>query len=89
MKRSRDDIISTILTICQGRGANKTLVVYTANLNFRTVSPYLDLLIENELLEVRKNGRERYFTTEKGERALEALKQIEDMVAVDRGLPNS
>ena len=40
MKRSRDLIISQILFIC-AKGANKTRIVYQANLNFRTVDPYL------------------------------------------------
>ena len=43
MKRSRDIIISKILDTCT-KGANKTKIVYQANLNFRTVNPYSELL---------------------------------------------
>jgi predicted transcriptional regulator len=49
MKRSRDLIISQILYICT-HGANKTRIVYQANLNFRTVDPYLKLLMLNKNL---------------------------------------
>lgn len=44
MKRSRQEIISQILEICT-KGASKTKIVYQANLNFKTVNPYLELLI--------------------------------------------
>ena len=53
MKRSRDMIISQILDICIN-GASKTRIVYQANLNFRTIGPYLELLTKNELINVKK-----------------------------------
>ena len=46
MKRSRHIIISKILDICKN-GSNKTRIVYQANLNFKTVDPYINLLIKN------------------------------------------
>jgi len=46
MKRSRHEIISQILDVCRN-GASKTRIVYQVNLNFRTVNPYIDLLIKN------------------------------------------
>ncbi|MDD1736625.1 MAG: winged helix-turn-helix domain-containing protein, partial [Methanothrix sp.] len=46
MKRSRHEILSKILKICLN-GASKTRIVYQANLNFRTVNPYLQTLIKN------------------------------------------
>ncbi|MGD0954864.1 MAG: winged helix-turn-helix domain-containing protein [Methanotrichaceae archaeon] len=42
MKRTREEIVSRILDVCQN-GANKTKIVYQTNLNFRTINPYLDL----------------------------------------------
>ncbi|MGD0954087.1 MAG: winged helix-turn-helix domain-containing protein [Methanotrichaceae archaeon] len=51
MKRSREEIVSKILDVCLN-GANKTKIVYQANLNFRTVNPYLDLLIGKNLIKV-------------------------------------
>ena len=37
MKRTREEIVSKILDICQN-GASKTKIVYQSNLNFRTVN---------------------------------------------------
>ena len=65
MKRSKYVIVSQILNICKG-GANKTKIVYQANLNFRTVLPYIDLLIKNGLLEVKQEKNVSYETTDKG-----------------------
>jgi predicted transcriptional regulator len=63
MKRSKHVIISTILDICQN-GANKTRIVYQANLNFRTVDPYINLLIKNNLIEVKQRKTVLYETTD-------------------------
>ena len=79
MKRSRHVIVSQILDICRG-GANKTKIVYQANLNFRTVNPYLELLIENELLEVRRENTLIYETTERGASLLDNFKQINNQL---------
>ena len=65
MKRSMHVIISEILDICK-TGANKTRIVYQANLNFNTVNPYIDLLINNNLLEVKPGKNVLYETTDKG-----------------------
>ena len=73
--RSRDTIISKILDICSN-GANKTRIVYQANLNFKTVTPYMDLLIKTELIAVEKGRTVEYRTTEKGEALRENFKQI-------------
>jgi len=64
-KRSSDMIISQILDVCAG-GASKTEVVYQSNLNFTTVNPYLDLLINRGLLEASTGRRPIYRTTEQG-----------------------
>ncbi|TFH50504.1 MAG: DNA-binding protein, partial [Methanothrix sp.] len=48
--------------ICKN-GACKTKIVYQANLNFRTVNPYIDLLIKNNLLEVKQGETILYETT--------------------------
>lgn len=80
MKRSRHVIVSQILDICRG-GANKTKIVYQANLNFRTVNPYLELLIENELLAVRRENTVIYETTERGESLLDNFKQINNQLS--------
>ena len=75
MKRSKYVIVSQILNICKG-GANKTKIVYQANLNFRTVLPYIDLLIKNGLLEVKQEKNVSYETTDKGISLLENFELI-------------
>jgi predicted transcriptional regulator len=75
MKRSRHIIISQILKICIG-GANKTKIVYQANLNFKTVKPYTDLLINNGLLNIRQGPTIIYETTEKGIELIEKFNKI-------------
>jgi predicted transcriptional regulator len=77
MKRSRNEIISQILEICEN-GASKTKIVYQANLNFNSVNPYLDLLIKNDLIRVTEGRAILYDTTPKGIRLLETIKQIND-----------
>jgi predicted transcriptional regulator len=75
MRRSRHTIISQILDICI-KGANKSRIVYQANLNFGTVNPYIDLLMRNDLIKVKQGPRPLYETTEKGIDLLENFKQI-------------
>ena len=76
MKRCRNDIISHILSICLN-GANKTRIVYQANLNFRTVNPYIDILIKNNLIEeASQGGLVLYVTTQKGTSLLETMNQV-------------
>jgi predicted transcriptional regulator len=77
MKRSRDVIISQILDIC-AKGASKTRIVYQANLNFRTINPYLDLLTKNGLINVKKEQTLIYETTPRGLDLLDNFKQIQN-----------
>lgn len=81
MKRNREEIISQILEICKD-GAIKTRVVYQANLNFKTVEPYLDLLVKNNLLEVRHGSKKLYETTKKGENLIEAMDKVNRLAGV-------
>jgi predicted transcriptional regulator len=79
MKRSRDVIISQILDIC-AKGASKTRIVYQANLNFRTINPYLDLLTKNGLINVKKEQTIIYETTPRGLDLLDNFKQIQNQL---------
>jgi len=81
VKRNREEIISQILNVCKD-GAIKTRVVYQANLNFKTVEPYLDLLIKNNLLELQNGEKTMYETTEKGESLLEAINQVNELSGI-------
>ncbi len=64
-KRSSDMIIAQILEACID-GASKTKIVYQANLNFRTVNPYIDLLIKCDLIKIVEDNHKLYKTTEEG-----------------------
>jgi predicted transcriptional regulator len=76
-RRGKDQIISKVLSTCQGDGANKTKVVYASNLNFKNAREYLSLLTRKGLLEVIPGEHILYKTTSTGERALERLREIE------------
>lgn len=84
MKRSRPKIKAEILQICQGdEGANVTKIVYGANLNFRTVRPYLDELVNEGFLSqsspfTRPLRRGNFwFTTQRGITAAGLLRASE------------
>ena len=81
MKRSRDAIIFQILDVCT-EGASKTRIVYKSNLNFRTVIPYIDLLMKKELLAITttKKSSAIFTTTPKGADLLKDFKCIQSAV---------
>jgi predicted transcriptional regulator len=72
MKRNKQQIFSEILEICRN-GANKTRIVYQANLNFRTVNPYLKILIERHLINIDQG---EYQTTQDGMNLLESINRV-------------
>ena len=76
-RRSKDQILVNILSTCQGAGANKTRIVYQVNMNFHTINPHLDLLIEKTLIDVVQGSPVLYRTTRHGEKALECLREVE------------
>lgn len=59
-------------------GASKTKIVYQANLNFRTVNPYLELLKKNALIDIKQGSTIIYETTEKGKALLDNIKQVQN-----------
>jgi predicted transcriptional regulator len=75
MRRDKLQIILDILDICV-KGANKTKIVYQANLNFKMVNIYLDILTNDGLLDLDKDQSKLYVTTNKGKDLLKDLKQI-------------
>jgi predicted transcriptional regulator len=79
MRRDRLKILIGILEICDENGANKTKIVYGANINFKVAGMYLDMLINEGLVEVINPGtREKYLATEKGREMLGSIKQVYD-----------
>lgn len=55
MKRNSEQIIFEILGSCSG-GANKTKIVYQVNMNFKSIVPYLDLLLERDLIYIAQES---------------------------------
>jgi predicted transcriptional regulator len=79
MKRSRDTILSQILDICTKGGACKTKIVYQSNLNFRTVTPYLELLTNNGMINAITDSKQvLYETTIRGLALLDNYRHIQD-----------
>ena len=62
------------------RGANKTQIVYSCNLNFHTVMPYMELLIRNGLAERIDAEIVRYRTAPKGAEALRHMQELERLM---------
>jgi predicted transcriptional regulator len=52
-----------------------------ANLNFKTVNPYIDLLLKNNLLEVKQGRNVLYETTDRGLSLLDALRHINSQLS--------
>lgn len=75
IKRDKDAIMSEILDVCRD-GANKTRIVYQANLNFRTVNPYIELLVKNDLIKIKEDKNQIYETTERGISLLNDIKRV-------------
>jgi len=80
MHRSRTDIIIEILEVAKV-DANKTSIVYGANLNFKIAEKYLNLLQKHGLMDNRSG---KYITTEKGRNFLENAKAV--TLYLDRGV---
>lgn len=76
MRRSRPMIILQILSVCDS-GANKTRIVYHANLNFKIVNHYIDLLTTKGLITAKQGIPRCYETTEKGKDLLKSLRMID------------
>jgi predicted transcriptional regulator len=71
-KRGRLDINIDILEVAK-KGASKTAIVSSANLNFMLAEKYFALLLENGFME---NRQDKYVITEKGKTILEKAEEI-------------
>lgn len=67
------EIIRSILLICKKKDANKTKIVYQANLNFKTAGAYIDWLMNHELI---KKEDSTYQITSKGNELLSNLQDV-------------
>lgn len=81
-RRDKIQIMISILNTCM-RGANKTRIVYQANLNFHTVNPYLEHLEGIGLIQVTedtKNAKTLYKTTPKGSKLVNRYSDIDELL---------
>ena len=73
VRRSRLEIIYTILSLCRNAGAKKTRIMYRSNLSFNQLEKYLETLTSLGLLATDKGV---YRLTEKGN---EFLREFQDL----------
>ncbi len=82
-RRSRTEVIMDILVEAMN-GANKTRIMYRANLNFLRFNYYLSEMLDNGLL-TRENdgdGRVVYKATKDGKALLETLRKAQEFMSV-------
>jgi len=65
-------------------GANKTRIMYRANLNFLRFNHYLSEMLEKDLLkeENGNNGRVVYKATESGKILLQTLRKAQEFMSI-------
>mgnify|MGYP006267480017 FL=1 len=81
-RRSRTEVIMDIL-VEASQGANKTRIMYRANLNFLRFERYFSELLDKGLIAEVNNptsGKVIYETTEEGKVLLEVLKKAKRFI---------
>ena len=73
---SKDEIIYRILKSCKGRGIKITNISGSSKVGFEILPKYINLLVENDLIEVVKIEAVLYKTTKKGIEALWHFEQF-------------
>ena len=83
-KKPRDlvDIYADILRAAS-RGISKTRLVSKANLNFPRLEKYLNILVEEGLLEVKDGPSPTYSTSEKGLKFLERYEELKSLASLE------
>ncbi len=72
-RRTKFDIVIAILDVVSG-GANKTKIVYRANLNFNLATKYLNFLLEKGLV---RTDSHYYEITGEGKTFLKKAKELQ------------
>jgi predicted transcriptional regulator len=82
MRRSRLEICRDVLETLR-REEKPTRIMCLTYLSYRALIQTLALLAENGLAEIRihPNGRRTYHLTERGERLLESLRDIQEFLS--------
>lgn len=80
-RRSELEIISQMLSIADN-GIKKTRLMYKTNMCYVHLTEYMSFLSEKGFLGVKKTNPEGniYYTTEKGKKFLESIKNVFDQV---------
>lgn len=79
-RRGRLEIIHNILSLCL-KPAQKTYIMYQANLSYKQLQKYLEYLVKAKLLEVTKTHQEDlYITADKGKNFIEEYKKLLDII---------
>ena len=84
VRRSRTEVIIDILSEAL-KGANKTRIMYRANLNFLRFNKYFGELVSQGLVELVTNPDDTglvYRTTDKGRALLETLKKAKRFISL-------
>ncbi len=86
-RRSSLDVAADILRI----NGSKTAIMYGGNLSYTQTQKYLKALMEQGFLERIDKGerRQEYRSTEKGQRFLELVDTISDLMGISKSSPTS
>jgi predicted transcriptional regulator len=76
--RGRTEMLAAMLETAKGQ-ATKTKIMYSAFLSYSQLKDYLDILIENNLIEYIE-GTQTFRTTEKGLNFLKMNNQIGELL---------
>lgn len=79
-KRSRTDIIKSLLGICK-KNPTITTLLYESHLSYSQLRWYLDVMSDNTL--IRTTDDKRFEITAKGEKYLNVVAQLEKLVHFD------
>ncbi len=86
--RDKISIIRDILEVAKGDGGvSRTRIMYNANLSHDQMKHHVKILTENSFLYYNLQTQ-RFKTTEKGLRVIEAYKRIEDMIKTQQIVPS-
>lgn len=78
--RTRSEIVVDILASARFEGITKTKIMYLCFLSFVQLKEYMSMLVENGMLE--HTGTNKYRTTAKGVKMLEAYQKINNFVGM-------
>jgi predicted transcriptional regulator len=85
--RGRTELLATMLEAAKGK-ASKTKIMYSAFLSYQQLKEYLDILIENNLIEYLE-GTQTYKTTEKGLSFLKMNNEIGELLQTTNTIKNN